>query len=101
MTASNWLQVVSILLGILLFMIPIIYFAGKLVGKFETVITRLAALENKITNFQKDCFTKTEADQRILDTDKIRESQWKAIDNLRKIVMKVCFKIGINPEDEK
>lgn len=99
MTPGNWIQLLAIGFAFLIFLMPLIYFAGKLVGKFETIITRLGSLETKVTNFQESCFTTEQAKSRMLETDKLRQAQWNAIDWLRKVTMKICFKIGVNPEE--
>ena len=100
MTPSNWIQILALIVTLLLFLLPIIYYAGKLVGKFETIITRLSALETKVTNFQESCFTLTQAKERMGQTDQIQKAMWEKIDKVKKTVMKLCFKAGVNPEDE-
>lgn len=97
MNASNWIQLLGLAITLLLFMLPIVYFAGKLVAKLETIGARLGGLETKIENFSRDCFTKSAAAERISESDKQRLSMWAQIDALKKSVARALFKLGINP----
>jgi hypothetical protein len=100
MTPANWIQILALVVTLLLFLLPIIYYAGKLVGKFETIITRLSALETKVTNFQDSCFTLTQAKERMTQTDQVQKAMWERIDRVKRVVMKLCFKAGVNPDEE-
>jgi len=101
MTPANWIQILALIVTLLIFVMPIIYFAGKLVGKLETLITRVSGLEAKIEKFKETCFTKVEAGERITETDKIRQAQWSAIDKMKKTLLRLCFKVQVNPEDDE
>ena len=99
MTLSNLIQVLAIAITLLLFLLPIVYFCGKLVAKLETIGFRLGGLEAMVNTFQKECFTKTDASTRMKETDDIRISMWKQIDISKKLARAALFKLGINPDD--
>lgn len=101
MTPGNWIQLLAIGITLLLFVLPIVYYAGKLSAKLETIGTRLASLESTVTSFQKECFTKTDAGTRMKETDEIRMSMWKQIDVAKKLARRALFKLGLNPDDER
>lgn len=97
MPPSAWIQICGLLITLLLFLIPIVYFAGKLVGKIETLITRIGGLETKVDGFSKECFTKSAAAERINEANGQRDAMWHQIDKLKKLVGMALFKLGINP----
>lgn len=101
MTAGNWIQLLAIGFTFLLFLMPLIYFAGKLVAKLETIGARLGGLEGIVQGFQKECFTKSDAGTRMKETDALRDAMWRQIDVAKRLSRAALFKLGINPDDEE
>jgi hypothetical protein len=83
-----------------IFLIPIIFFAGKLVGKFETIITRLGALEGKVDSFASGCFTITAATERMKEVDRERKVMWDHLDKMKKALLKLLQKSGFDVSQE-
>lgn len=99
MTTANWIQILGLAITLLLFLLPIVYFAGKLVAKLETIGARLGGLETKVENFAKECFTKAAAMERIEESDRQRKGMWDKIDSMGKLIRAALFKLGINPDE--
>lgn len=99
MTPGNWIQLLSIGTTLLLFMLPVVYFAGKIVGKIETLISRVTAMEGKLDSFQASCFTRADAEARMLATDTKHNAMWNKIDKMKRLMMKVFLKQEVSPAD--
>lgn len=88
MDASDWISICGIAIGFLLFLIPVVYFAGKIVGKMETLIGKVSSLEAKVEAFGNNCFTKKEAEDASRDLGTL----WKKLDAIKKVVLRLAIK---------
>ena len=94
MTAGNWISIFSIIIAFLVFLLPIVFYAGKISAKLETMIAKVGALEKSLEACTNSFQTKGAADSMYNEILKDMKTCWGKYDALKKNVLKMWIKTG-------
>lgn len=96
MTPGAWIAIFGTLLTVILAVIAAVFWAGKVTAKLDILVQDSSNAKAKLETFQASCFTKVEAAGRLTESDNQHKAIWKKIDALRKAVIELFQKEGLD-----
>lgn len=105
MTPAAWIAIIGIgvtcFLAILGHIIASAFWAGKITARLDILLKDSSDAKSKMEVFQQNCFTKADAAAELREADNQHKAIWKKIDALKKAVIRLFQKFGLDITQEE